>query len=368
MNVLVLSTIELFGFQLMTCLGEAGYQVHLCNDCQLSIADRLSRHCTKHVCKSRRFLTEPTPELADFINDYCRNNRITVVLPADMRCTLAVSAISDQITQARIGALPDLQTIDLLHNKWNFYKFLNEHDLPAPQSYMLESMDDIDGIGIEYPVIVKPPNGENGQGICRIDSPEQLHQYVQNAEPGEALPLLVQKFIHGPDIDISILADHGKLLAWTIQQRDTHNPGTIHFLEHPEVFRIAKAIAEYANYTGVAHLDLRIDEQTRQVYVIELNPRFWGSLLWSLWAGVNFPHHLIRMTMGQELDGPVIGEPGPCTHSGLAFGQLFTALLHGRARPVGLSPSSINAWHTNHTDPLPQVYYKIADYFRKMTG
>jgi hypothetical protein len=57
-------------------------------------------------------------------------------------------------------------------------------------------------------------------------------------------------------------------------------------------------------WTGIAQLDLRRDSRTGQVLIIEVNPRFWGSLLASASAGVNFPILSCRAAFGEKISAP----------------------------------------------------------------
>lgn len=51
-------------------------------------------------------------------------------------------------------------------------------------------------------------------------------------------------------------------------------------------------------------MDCRYDETTQTVNLIEINCRYWGSLLASLAAGVNFPYLACRMALGHQFDVP----------------------------------------------------------------
>ena len=55
-------------------------------------------------------------------------------------------------------------------------------------------------------------------------------------------------------------------------------------------------------WNGVAHLDLRYDARARQIKVIEINTRFWLTVVGSaLVAGVNFPVLACQMAAGRAV-------------------------------------------------------------------
>ena len=72
---------------------------------------------------------------------------------------------------------------------------------------------------MEYPVLLKPTSGTDGQGIRRFDTPSDLRTFFKGQD--EALlngKYLVQSFIPGSDLGLSVLCQDGKILAFTIQR------------------------------------------------------------------------------------------------------------------------------------------------------
>src|SRR2546428_697479 len=43
-------------------------------------------------------------------------------------------------------------------------------------------------------------------------------------------------------------------------------------------------------WSGIVNIDFIYDENDKQAKILEVNPRYWQSLLGSLFAGVNFPY------------------------------------------------------------------------------
>jgi len=82
------------------------------------------------------------------------------------------------------------------------------------------------------------------------------------------------------------------------------------------------------NWNGVACVDMRRDEKTRKVFILEINGRFWASVLPSfVKAGVNFPMVLLKLSLGEKFEIPRLKSGIQVSfkeyiHSVLTFGNL----------------------------------------------
>jgi predicted ATP-grasp superfamily ATP-dependent carboligase len=52
-------------------------------------------------------------------------------------------------------------------------------------------------------------------------------------------------------------------------------------------------------------VEFKVDPRDNEPKLMELNPRFWGSLALAIHAGVDFPYLLYKMAMGEEFE-PVV--------------------------------------------------------------
>ena len=114
-------------------------------------------------------------------------------------------------------------------------------------------------------------------------------------------PLIAQSFIPGVDIDISALVDRGHIKKFAIQIR---KKDTLCFVQNEELVKLTEVIVRELRYTGVIHIDARLHDTSEEIFLIEANPRFWGSLAEATSGGLNFVRAGIYTSMGLESPDP----------------------------------------------------------------
>jgi len=135
-------------------------------------------------------------------------------------------------------------------------------------------------------------------------------EYVQTLDLCAVPPMIAQSVVPGYDIDCSLLCREGEILAHTIQRGFLPRSGTyqpqagIQFIDDDEILNSTTTLVRAARFSGVAHLDFRRDERDGRARLVDVNIRFWGSLLGSLLMGVNFPYLACQSALGLPFDYP----------------------------------------------------------------
>ena len=57
-------------------------------------------------------------------------------------------------------------------------------------------------------------------------------------------------------------------------------------------------------------VEYKVEPETGQAWLMEINGRFWGSLQLAVDAGVDFPALLLQCSRGEPRGDPVTGRPG----------------------------------------------------------
>lgn len=262
---------------------------------------RLSRQCSKFA------VTDETAGFAERIVRGAREWSVDALLPIDevaIGATIVARRELERIVQ--IPPLPAEESFVIARDKGQFAKFLCKHNLRHPATICLSSATAPALDGIRYPVLLKPTRSSNGIGIIRFETVEELSRHLAK-HPEAAASSIVQSYVEGSDIDCSVLCVDGRVVAHTVQRQIGAGPGrfraagAIEFLEYERVAELATQIVGALRWSGVAHLDMRMDRDSGELYAIEMNPRFWGSLMGSVQAGVNFADLACRLALRQLL-------------------------------------------------------------------
>jgi hypothetical protein len=322
-------------------------------------ATRLSRRLKSYTTCGLTALRHSDASLLDYIDSYCATHRIEWIVPADLPATLLVARGRDRIRSAATFPVSDPSVIESWHDKSRFAELLSELGLPTPRTRLISSDADPQLETLTYPVMVKPPRGEGGNGVRKFDSRTDLDAMLPRLSRRFGWPLLVQEFVPGIDIDLSALADRGRIVAWTIQKRHPGHPDLLEFVHQPDVLRLGAELIRRCRYHGIVHFDMRLDERTGTPTFIEANPRFWSSMRHSTWMGVNFPALGIELARGGDPAQSFQPALGLCRDPGLSIKSTFRALVRGHWGPEGLSEGSTAGWHSHLRDPLPEIWRRL---------
>lgn len=169
-----------------------------------------------------------------------------------------------------------------------------------------------------FPAVLKPKQGGGGWSVMEIDGMSALQRMAE--QPG-FLPerYLVQEKIEGPVAGVAMLYRDGVLVAsdsyWTVQTypHPYGQPTVRVSRDFPEASAALKTILDDLRWTGPCQADFLHDEARRQSFLIDVNPRFWGSVGQSIARGIDFPYYYYKCAMGENDFSAPLDPPGVAT-------------------------------------------------------
>lgn len=180
-------------------------------------------------------------------------------------------------------------------DKLTFANFLNEIGIPGPATQAYR-----EDISVErFPVYLKPRRGSGSIGTARVDSAHSLHETARGRRD-----LIVQEAIAGAEFTVDCFAaEPGRVVAAVPRERIAIKAGVSvkgRTYRHPLIEGIVRDVVEKSGLQGPANVQgmLRADGT---FVIIEMNPRFSGTLALTTAAGINFASLLIDMVEGNAI-------------------------------------------------------------------
>jgi len=209
----------------------------------------------------------------------------------------------------RVMPITDPKHFEIARDKKALNRFLLERNVPLMSATV--DLDDPDFNhkldSFPFPGLVKPTHGAFGSGITSVRNRQELESYLSQAKP-EPAQYYLQEYICGSDINCNVICEDGEVLHWSVQESPAKEIGNYNknddliLRDAPEVLELLRPMLKALNYQGVACIDLRRNKANNKVLLLEINARFWGSMMTSYTrANVNFPLIMLLRTLGETV-------------------------------------------------------------------
>ncbi|HEX2140670.1 MAG TPA: ATP-grasp domain-containing protein, partial [Candidatus Limnocylindria bacterium] len=217
---------------------------------------------------------------------------------------------------------------------------------------------------VGFPLVIKSPL-EGTTGVAYLDRPGEVAGAIRAWQErygvgAQELPILQQRIV-GPGFGVFATYQEGRCVRIAAHGRVREFPpdggeSTCCQLVHdPELLASGRRLLDAMGWHGVAMVELKRHDADGRLYLMEVNPKFWGSLDLMLAAGADFPGDVVRIAAGERLE-----EAQPPTGDLRFCWPLGNDLRHLLARPSSWR-SVLRDWtgraRTNlrPSDPLPHL-------------
>lgn len=241
-----------------------------------------------------------------------------VLLPVSGAAVQLLVPHLTRVHQITRTALPSLSSLQRAHDKRECLNLAASLGIPVPRCYSPAAAGippeagelELWARGLPFPVIVKYRRGEDlglpaarRYRLCR--NPREfaaayLAMHALQPEP------MVQEYLEGEDYGAALLVnqDCQPVASFTYRSlRQWPREGPTVFAQSvwvPELARRTLLLLQSLGWFGIAMADFRRDSRG-EFRLLEINPRFWGSLALAIAAGVDFPLLYWRLAAGEPL-------------------------------------------------------------------
>ena len=294
-----------------------------------------SRYC------SRR-LTYPSPlskpdEFLDWLLNEVKRNNYDMVLPTELETQQIILRNREELEKYTRVPFADYTLTANVQNKAWLMKYAETNGYPCPKTYFIEngeqraenrdeplttSQDVVKGENhylnpqlsalasiSEYPLVIKPRESSGSRGIMYVKKPSDFPAAFKKVQGRYPLPIVQEYIPHGGAYGVGALFNrNSEPKAAFVYKRlreypVTGGPSTLReSVKNDEIKEIALNLLKSLKWTGIAMVEFRVDARDGRPKLMEINPRFWGSLQLAIISGMDFPYLLYKMAVDGDIE------------------------------------------------------------------
>lgn len=297
-NILIVRSHYRKAYPIIHSLKKANFTV-VCgidNNTKLFKTEGFSRHMDKFT-----YINNPNISEDSYIKSIIRvvkNQHIDLIVPVGFIDFQLISKHKREIKKHCIVPVEDYEIFSRVADKWQLQNICRKLNVKYPRSLLIErDMEEgqirafVDEVGL--PAVVKGI-GDGSLPVFYSDLDDILKKVLHKKNQG----LLLQEFVNGAGVGYFVFSDKGDILTEFMHKRifeaSPLGGASIKACSNydRDLLDLGRKFVKNISWTGVMMLECKKESETGELYLIEANPKFWGSLELSYKAGVDFPRYM----------------------------------------------------------------------------
>ena len=316
-KVLILNGESRNGLAVVRSLSRNGYSCDIVTN-NNAIIQKLSFLFKSKYIEKIHFLTRIDTEdiflheLIDLLKVY----KYDFIIPTGTKHSNFLSKYKEDIAIFSRPLIENYNKIWQVHNKINCMLWAESIGVPVPKTFVIKKLNDLITAAkqIYFPVVIKNPDSFASEGLWTYscggkklveEYKKRIPRIVNGFE--EEFPIIQEK-IDGKLFDSTSFAVNGQIFGLLTQERILTawldgGGGLVNITNDIKDLKAytRKIIKELA-WTGPIEIDWIRDSNSGRYYLIEINPKFWGTTQLTISSGLNYPDYLMKFATNKQIN------------------------------------------------------------------
>lgn len=288
-------------------LGRQGVRVTCAEETPFNLAF-FSRYCQAHT-------TYPSPlrspdKFIEHLLDYLTRYPQDCVIPVKEESLDAILAHRDEFEHLTYLPFPSMPIFQLCRDKHRTMELAAQVGVPHPKTLLPTSLRQVKELASTFqaPLVIKPRMSCSGLGIYYIQDIADLYETYCKVHEQYPFPMIQEEIPSGEKFDVACLFDDNSRPLATFAQKELRwfplRDGASTVQEsvwRPDLVEMTVELLQKAGWSGIAEAEFMIDPRDGTPKLLEVNPRFWGSVQLAIQSGVDFPYMLYEWSCGRPV-------------------------------------------------------------------
>ena len=262
-----------------------------------------SRYLNKRIMISNPYLDEKGYILN--LKSSVKKYNPKIIIPVGFIDSILISKYRDLLPKDAIIPVPEFDVLSNASNKLLLVEYSRVIGFKYPETLTSVEYSPEDALNyIGLPMVIK--------GVSDASRPryffteEEFKEFLRFYRQTNTNLHIYQRFISGVGVGYFTFSIDGKPIIEFLHKRivEKKPSGGASVVacayNDPEAFKIGRRIVRYLKWTGILMIEMKKEYETGEYYVIEFNPKFWGSLELSFSRGIDFTGVLVDAFLGSD--------------------------------------------------------------------
>ena len=246
----------------------------------------------------------------------CRKYDAQAVMASGTSITNYLSFYKEKIeeTTAATALVEPFNKLERLTDKWHTYELACKEKVRVPRTVLLDGREDMEDhlADLGFPLVLKPRRSYAAIGVRFIRNKSELDKFLAEDQGATDGSIIAQEKIDGELHDVTGCAQNGRVLSLLSQRRlktlyDFGGGGIVNITtDDTEPKEYARRLMAAMQWNGAVEFDFMKDKEGR-FYLIECNPKIWGTTYLTVAAGMNVPQQTVDVFTSDAPVQPVSG-------------------------------------------------------------
>jgi len=303
-KVLVLDANSKIALATVRSLGREGHEV-------LALGPRFSISHFSKFC-SQALISKGAHPLAEELGCLLASHQIDVLIPLGAKSVETVHRDRAKLSGLSKFAIAPPDSLDLALDKFRVQEVAIQSGITVPSSIQAKSFAEFTGLAAEFdlPFVVRSTTHHANSQTIYIRTEDERKELLERDKGNHLFlngPVQIQQLIEGPGEGFFALYQDGTLKRYMMHRRLGEYPTTggsswaAQSIEEDDLKLAGKTLLDALNWHGPAMVEFKRSIDDGRLYLMELNPKLWGSLDLTIESGVNLPADLVSVASGEEI-------------------------------------------------------------------
>jgi len=250
----------------------------------------------------KRFkITNPYINQYKYILDLVRLVKLMdpkVIVPIGFIDNVVISKYRNIFPKNLTIPIPPYKTLAKVSNKLELPNLCKTLNIRCPKTLKFNLKNENKTRGTLYPYVIK--------GVYDSSKPTYVFTSLSKEIMFSERHALIQEFIPGFGVGYFVLAANGEPILEFCHRRvvEVRPSGGASVVAcryfDPRAYVYGRRIVKFLKWTGILMVEFRKHLETGELYLMEINPKFWGSLELPVSLGYDFPATLVKYMLYGE--------------------------------------------------------------------